>query len=318
MERIYFSINEAAVKRAQEMNSFYEYVPNKQTREYEDAVNEVYDLAEKVAEKRGEKAGERAWELAERYAKKLADWINKFHAIRGRVPSVMITGPAKFPVKQKEKQNAAMDAHMKENEKVEYIRKKIANMLYGKEIIKSGDEDAIERLEEKVEDLKELQEKMKAVNAYYRKNKTLKGCEILTDDEIKALTAGMENGYHLEDKPYPTWALSNNRQNLKSAEQRLQSLKAAKEQGSKEETNEFFKVVENTDIMRLQVFFDEKPDEDVRLIMKKHGFRWSPKQGAWQRQLTNNARYALKQVMEELKERVETIYAELDAMVKND
>ncbi len=49
--------------------------------------------------------------------------------------------------------------------------------------------------------------------------------------------------------------------------------------------------------------FNEKPDADTRLILKRNGFRWSPKNGSWQRQLTPNARYALKSVIEALEER---------------
>lgn len=47
----------------------------------------------------------------------------------------------------------------------------------------------------------------------------------------------------------------------------------------------------------------EKLIEATRSILKSNGFRWSPSQGAWQRQLTNNARYALKNyVVRKLKE----------------
>ena len=60
-------------------------------------------------------------------------------------------------------------------------------------------------------------------------------------------------------------------------------------------------MVENTDNMRLQLIFDGKPEPEVREILKKNGFRWAPSQSAWQRQLTNNAKYALKEVMSELK-----------------
>ena len=48
--------------------------------------------------------------------------------------------------------------------------------------------------------------------------------------------------------------------------------------------------------MRLQLFFDNKPEAEIRDILKKHGFKWSPKNSCWQRQLTNNAKYALSQV----------------------
>lgn len=46
--------------------------------------------------------------------------------------------------------------------------------------------------------------------------------------------------------------------------------------------------------MRLQLVFDGKPEDGTRERLKANGFRWSPKNGAWQRQLTDNARRALK------------------------
>ena len=61
-----------------------------------------------------------------------------------------------------------------------------------------------------------------------------------------------------------------------------------------------FNVERNTDINRLQLKFDGKPDESTRAILKSHGFRWSPREGAWQRQLTGNAEYSLKRIKEEL------------------
>ena len=62
-----------------------------------------------------------------------------------------------------------------------------------------------------------------------------------------------------------------------------------------------FAVERNADINRLQLKFDGKPSESVRSILKHNGFRWSPREGAWQRQLTGNAEYSLKRVADELK-----------------
>ena len=83
--------------------------------------------------------------------------------------------------------------------------------------------------------------------------------------------------------------------------ERLKDLKAAKEKETTEEETEFFQVVENTEIMRLQLIFDDKPEPEVREILKRNGFRWSPKNEAWQRQLTPNAKYALGNVIKALK-----------------
>ena len=39
----------------------------------------------------------------------------------------------------------------------------------------------------------------------------------------------------------------------------------------------------------MQLLFDEKPPEDQRRALKSEGFKWAPSQGAWQRQLNQNA-----------------------------
>ena len=54
----------------------------------------------------------------------------------------------------------------------------------------------------------------------------------------------------------------------------------------------------NTWIKQCQAF-------KVRDILKGEAFHWSPSQNAWQRQLTNNARYALKNILKKLKGGVE-------------
>lgn len=44
---------------------------------------------------------------------------------------------------------------------------------------------------------------------------------------------------------------------------------------------------------RLQIYFDDKPDPNTRAELKSSGFRWLPSVGAWQRQLNDNAIYAV-------------------------
>lgn len=66
------------------------------------------------------------------------------------------------------------------------------------------------------------------------------------------------------------------------------------------EENTPFKVVENTELMRLQLFFDGIPEASTRDVLKKNGFKWAPSQKAWQRLLNDNARYSLRQIKKEL------------------
>ena len=179
---------------------------------------------------------------------------------------------------------------------------RIRSIGNGKGIIKSGDVDAVERLEKKLNGLKALQEKMKAANAYYRKNKTLDGCPVLTQEQIDNLKEKMQKDWHYEDKPFATYQLSNNNAEIHRIEGRLKKLRAAKTEGNTESENTYFRTVENAEIMRLQLFFDDKPESNVRDVLKKNGFRWSRKNNCWQRQLTDNARYSLERAKKELEE----------------
>lgn len=68
-----------------------------------------------------------------------------------------------------------------------------------------------------------------------------------------------------------------------------------------EQTDYGFSVERNKDLNRLQLKFDNIPDANTRAILKSNGFRWSPREKAWQRQLNGNSEYSLKSVMEKMK-----------------
>ena len=301
-ERKYFHINESSARTAHNMMSMRDYTEGSTTAEYRSITDKAYDLADKVAEKKPEEA-ERAYRLAERYAKKMADYFNRESSIGMMCPSVMISGAGNFPVRKKKRQVAAWDRNHQFYTEVQGILGKIENILYGREIIKSDDERAIEKLEEKLQDMRELQEQMKAANRALRLKDTEAGDDALremgySEEDIKKLR---EPDY-LGRIGYPDYALQNNNANIHRVERRIKDLKAVKEKGSSEQEYRTFKVVENTEAMRYQIIFDGKPEPEIRDLLKGHGFKWAPSQGAWQRQITANGRYALKEVVEKLKE----------------
>lgn len=79
-----------------------------------------------------------------------------------------------------------------------------------------------------------------------------------------------------------------------------------------------FQVERNTDINRLQLKFDGKPEANVRSILKSNGFRWSPREGAWQRQLGGNSEGGLNRVIEQLKNVNNSLLEGLDEILSND
>lgn len=300
MERVYFEINEESARQAHNMMSFREYKAGSLTAEYRGYVNKAYDLADMVAEQKPDEA-EKVYRIAEIYSKKMAGNLNKKSRIGCMCPSVMISGAGNFPVRKKEKQNAAADRNHQEWKEIQNLLDKIQKVGTGKEVIMSGDADAIEKLEKKLEGLKETQERMKAANRAIRLKDAKKGDNLLkemgyNDIQIKELRTPDFCGR----VGYPDYALTNNNANIHRVEGRLKRLKAAKMQENTEKENRYFRVVENTEIMRLQIFFDGKPETNVRDVLKSNGFRWSPRNGCWQRQLTDNAKYALKRILESL------------------
>lgn len=300
MERVYYSINESLAKTAHDMMSMRDYEKDSKTKEYRSYVDKAYDLVDKIVTERPLQE-ERLYSMAERYSRRMAEYFNRDSKIGCMCPSILISGGGNFPVKKKERQVQAWDTNHQFYQETQKILSKIESALYGKDVIKSGDQDAIERLEEKLVSLKETQERMKVANKAIRLKDAEKG-----DEELKILGYSDEQIQELRTPDYmgrvgfPAYALQNNNANIHRVEERLKSLKAVKEKGTKETEFELFKVVENVEAMRLQIIFDEKPEADVRAVLKKNGFKWAPSQGAWQRMLNPAGKYALNRVKEEL------------------
>ena len=155
------------------------------------------------------------------------------------------------------------------------------------------DPQAAAKLEAKLVKLESAQETMKAVNAYFRKNKTLEGCPSLTPEQITKLQQEMSQSWHLDkSRPYPAYMLSNNNAEIRRIRGRIEQVRQHEETNFAGWDFDGGRVEANKADNRLQVFFDGKPDEAARDELKANGFRWAPSVGAWQRQLNKNAYYA--------------------------
>ena len=294
---MYHDINETAARRAKEANSYRDYKEGSATAEYRAAIDKVIEIAELQKKSVAPIHHEKIDRLLETYTRKLAAWYNKHFEIEARVPSIMIAGGSNFQTAKKHKQNAARQKH---NDEWNYIQGLIDRIKgTGTGGISSDDPDAIDQLREKLANLEQSQETMKAINAYYKKNKTLDGCDVegVTQDMINKLKASMSRSWRGENAvPFESWTLSNNNANIKRVRQRISELEKRAESPPDGWTFYGGEVVVNTGENRLQVIFDGKPDEDIRAALKSQGFRWAPSQKAWQRQLTTNAIWAAKRI----------------------
>ncbi|MEY8319227.1 antirestriction protein ArdA, partial [Oscillospiraceae bacterium 50-58] len=290
----YYPINENAARRAKEAISFSDYKPGSATAEYRHYVGEAAEIAARQKKRVDPSFHEKIDGLLDAYARKLAANMNKGYEITARVPSIMIAGGSNFPVRKKEKQNAAADKNMEEYREIQGLLDKIRSTGMGG--ISADDPNAVSKLESKLAKLEQAQETMKAVNAYYRKNKTLDGCPHLSTEQIEKLKEAMSGSYRANPKPFESYQLSNNNAEIRRLKDRITALTRRKELGYVGWEFDGGRVEANTADNRLQIFFDEKPDKEIREELKGNGFRYAPSAEAWQRQLNDNAIYAADRI----------------------
>lgn len=219
----------------------------------------------------------------------------------GTDPGVTVPGPTPVPTPtpgqpdtpaQQPSGTKAVDKTM---DKAAYYDQK-AQAAENNTAISSDDPEAITKLKDKLDKLKNKQSLMKQVNAYYRKHQTCRGCDAISPERAAELDNSMANAYSWETAPFPAWALSNNNAEIRRIEKRIAVLEEKQETGFRGWEFDGGRVEANMDANRLQVFFDEIPPEDVRSALKSNGFHWARSAGAWQRQLSANAIYAASRV----------------------
>ncbi len=388
----YTQVNEETARRAKEMNSYSDYKKGSATSEYRHYVDSIVSYAAGLLEKHPTDDQEKIEQVQgyiDRYSAKLAEAMNRMNSIETRCPSMMIAGPANFPVRKKEKQNAARSAFWKDygdlfsTDRSNYYYKKIRLLLTDTGAIMSDDKNAVEKIKAKIAKLETMPDPYGNKKAEIRR---LKGRLLeLSPDEVKAgkeitingKTATFENIVSLFDgrKPQksvykslitgeeeaPRYYLnmpvvfsdgkrsykefisnevneagteistygnadngyksiwkplddnkkfylvinrisgSGNKAVIYSILRDLDPRRKAQENepASKKEATingESVTIKENSDAMRLQLFFNGKPEPETRTILKSNGFKWAPSQKAWQRLLNENAIRALNRI----------------------
>lgn len=291
----YHTINEEAARRANDMNSFRDYKAGSATAEYRRMVDAATELAERQKQRVDPMYHEKIDRLLEIYCRKLAENMNASYSIEARCPSILISGGGNFPVRKKERQNAARDRNLEEWNYIQGLLDKIRSVGTGG--ISSDDPQAVEKLEAKLATLEKHQELMKAANVAIRMKDPTEG-----DAKLAELGYTPEDIAKLREPDfcgrigYPAYLLQNNNANIRRIRGRIEELKKRTENTPEGWEFDGGRVVVNTTENRLQIIFDGKPDADIRTELKGEGFRWAPSQGAWQRQLTDNAMRAARRL----------------------
>lgn len=269
--------------------------------EYAQSIENLADLIVKHAKDDRQKA--MAQEVfdhyREGYKKFYTNWLNA----KSNCISSMITGGSNFPVRRAEKANEREHKHClalcEYSDKLEkYIVKRFAAAIPKAE----KQDNELDAMRKKLANAEKFQEDMKTVNRLIRKK-----------DDNAALLAWCKDRYGEKEGEskmnilltpncfggvgFERYQLTNNLANIKRMKDRVIEMEAKaqkrEEAPVEEETYKALTVVRNHDDDRLQLLFDDKPEDDVRTLLKRNGFRWAPSKAAWQRQITDNANRAL-------------------------
>ncbi|MDO5544971.1 MAG: hypothetical protein Q4F81_03955 [Eubacteriales bacterium] len=294
----YYEINEETARRANDMNSMRDYKPGSATAEYRAAVDKAAALVRRCKAATSPYYHDKLDALLDRYARRLAAYYNDYYRNEAACPSILISGGSNFPVNKKNKQNARRDTLFQEYKDIQGILDKIKSVGTGP--VDLADPHARDMLAEQLQQLQSKLDTGKAMNAYYRKHKTMKGFPELSDEAAAKMDESISGSYSWAQKPMPDYELTSLRGKIKRVQARLAELDSrAAQQSQPAERTKFDggEIVRNLEADRLQILFDEKPDEATRSALKQNGFRWSPRYNAWQRQLTRNAETAARRAL---------------------
>lgn len=234
-------------------------------------------------------------EYEAKYLHKWREWL----AALSRCYSVLVVGPARFNSRRHERMN---DYERAAKKRLKDWSEKVVKRINRQERLTGWAE--IERLQEKVDTLQCLQDTMKAANKVCRSTKL---SEVEKVDELVALGIKEQDAVMLlhptqswQSVGFATYQLQNNLAKIKATQAAIERHKAMAEAEDKEITFNGGRVVVCNSDERMRFYFDEIPSVEVRNLMKRNAFKWSPKNGAWQRQLTANCKFDTKRILSEL------------------
>ena len=300
----YGSIDEETARNAHYCIHMSDYKPGSATASYRNSVNKAAQMVEQQKARVSAFYHDKLDALLNSYARRLAQWTNDYNRNQASYPSQFIAGAGNYNMKKHNRQMSREDSLWEEYRQIEAILDKIRSVGTGP--VDLADPHAREMLTERLNSQRQMLEDAKTANAYYRKHKTLEGCPGLSEKNRAWLTrpgvfaSGDGSPISLYGSPFPAYELASLRGKIERTEQRLAELDKREQQAAQPQTGTVFdggQIVRNIDLNRLQILFDAIPSADTRAALKQNGFRWSPKNQAWQRQLTDNAERAARQVL---------------------
>lgn len=237
-------------------------------------------------------------EVQEVYEERLVQRYKEWFRAQSRCFSVLVTGAGNFNQRKHQKAN---DAERAAYERLQAWKEKTIKRLNRKERLTGMAE--VERLRAILEAAEETHEKMKQVNQICRRKCTdeeqvdaiVAECGIKEEQAKELVFPDPDRGTYR--KGFASYQLSLNLAKIKDLKAKIARHEAMAEKEDNVLEFDGFDIELDYSEERLRIRHHEKPDAGTIQELKGNGFRWSPKNKAWQRQLTSNAVYAARRVL---------------------
>ena len=226
------------------------------------------------------------------YIAKFKEWVATLFAKHSRIMSAAITGPARFPTERNRKANNSYESAVAEFQSWrERVQAAAARRIEAAKPQEQKTAEAWERVKEDIDRFVDWN--LCSTNLYNRLETIARKGEVelmqRAIDYVRELNKGRKRPIYTERHKFFKLA------ELAAAIRGRRAVTA--EKTDKDVPFDGGIVRYNFAEDRLQILFNEKPDAGMIGTLKHSGFRWSPRFGAWQRQLTRNAEDTAKRLL---------------------
>ncbi len=243
----------------------------------------------------------------ERYRQRYIELLARYLEAKSRVVSPMIAGPSNFPVAKNEKalrsEQKRLDELVSWSERAkEAIRRKLLDARSEEEVEAEKRQRLLKEVRLSIETIKCIdageyvggRDLFKSSIEGFIRRAADRGDINAAREALRVVAeAQADMKRPIFTQRHSIWRY------VDEAEARLQKRKKLAEAVPKRTIIEYkgATVIDNLEADRVQIIFDDIPSQEIRSTLKRQGWRWSPKAGAWQRKRTTNSVQSARHIL---------------------
>ena len=243
-------------RRAHYWTSFTPDERAKQTQEYfASTVLALFDILKSIDESRLDEIELDIERFTNALKNKTLNWLTS----KSRTASAAITGPANFNY---DRNNKRLEIERRRNQEIaDYIEKTKKYLM------------------KKYKPVEELDLEKEFKEYYLTNDEGIYNMELIKKGLERRLLKEVKEGRGqkvIEALEKDNYRIFTKRHKIHKEIENLMEVKTTSE------TIKGVEVIDNVEAQRIQLIFEGKPSEDIRTYLKKHAWKWSPKNTAWQ------------------------------------